>query len=240
MKYIITLVLSIIFLGQTFAQNEQIEFIRKIYNEALSSHEAYENLRYLCKNTKGRISGTPEASAAVTFTRQTLSRLDIDNVYLQDLIVPHWDRGEVETANISSVLFGSKEVPVSALGLSVATSEVGLTGKVIEVQSLDELKNLGTEKITGKIVFFNRPMDPTLVRTFSAYGGAVDQRTRGASEASKFGAIGIVVRSLTTSNDDHPHTGVMYYEEGVKQIPAVMISTNGANLLSSWLKKMLI
>ncbi len=236
MKYIIILIFPIIFLAQISAQDEQVENIQKIYNEALSNHEAYENLRYLCKKTKGRIAGTPEAAAAVTFTRQVLSRLDIDSVYLQDIVVPHWERGEVEIAKVSSTLFGSKEIPASALGLSVATSEDGLTGKVIEVQSLDELKNLGTEKISGKIVFFNRAMDPTLIRTFSAYGGAVDQRTRGASEASKFGAIGVVVRSLTTSYDDHPHTGVMYYEEGVKEIPAVMISTNGANFLSKWLE----
>jgi hypothetical protein len=41
-----------------------------------------------------------------------------------------------------------------------------------------------------------------------------------------------VVRSLTTSPDDFPHTGVMRYADSIPQIPAVAISTNGADLLS--------
>ena len=237
MKKLFLLAFSLGLLGQIFAQSEQTKQIRQIYDEALSNHEAYENLRYLCKNTKGRISGTPEAAAAVEFTKQVLSRLQLDTVYLQKVMVPHWDRGEIEYANITSRIFGSKEVPISALGLSISTPLNGLAGNVIEVHSLDELKDLSSKKISGKIVFFNRAMDPKLIRTFSAYGGAVDQRTKGAAEAAKYGAIGVVVRSHTTGYDDFPHTGVMYYEEGVPKIPAVMISTNGANLLSDWLKK---
>ena len=237
MKHFVIIILSIGIFGTISAQDKPEGRIRQIYDEALTSHEAYENLRYLCKSTKGRISGTPEAAAAVEFTRQALSQLQIDSVYLQDVTVPHWERGEIEYANISSKVFGSKEVPVSALGRSIATPSEGLAGKIIEVHSLEMLKDLGPDKISGKIVFFNRPMDPKLIRAFSAYGGAVDQRTRGASEAAKYGAIGVVVRSLTTSYDDFPHTGVMYYETGVQQIPAIMISTNGANLLSDWLKK---
>ncbi len=237
MRKLILLAFLMGLMTQIFAQDEQIKQVRQIYNEALSNHEAYDNLRYLCKNTKGRISGTPEAAAAVEFTRQVLGRLQIDKVFLQDVMVPHWERGEAEYANISSNVFGSKEVPVSALGLSIATPRNGLAGNVIELQSLDELKELGSKKISGKIVFFNRAMDPKLIRTFSAYGGAVDQRTKGAAEAAKYGAVGVVVRSTTTGYDDFPHTGVMYYEKDVPQIPAVMISTNGANLLSEWMKK---
>jgi hypothetical protein len=36
--------------------------------------------------------------------------------------------------------------------------------------------------------------------------------------------------------DDFPHTGVQHYEEGVNKIPAVAVSTIGAELLSKWLK----
>ena len=107
---------------------------------------------------------------------------------------------------------------------------------MIEVYDFDELKKLGKENIEGKIVFFNKPMDPTLINTFRAYGGVAHQRTMGAAEAAKYGAVGVVVRSLTLAKDDFPHTGVMQYQEGVKKIPAVMISTNGANLLSQRIK----
>ena len=85
-------------------------------------------------------------------------------------------------------------------------------------------------------MFYNRAMDPTLIRTFYAYGGAVNQRFSGASEAAKFGAIGVVVRSIASNLDDYPHTGSLGYQLNVPQIPAVAISTNGAELLSKLLK----
>ena len=89
----------------------------------------------------------------------------------------------------------------------------------------------------GKIVFFNRPFDPTQLNTFAAYGGAVDQRAYGASEAAKFGAVGVLVRSMASGLDDVPHTGGLAYKEGIDKIPAVAISTNDAETLSGLLKQ---
>ena len=209
--------------------------IRQLFDEALSSREAYENLRWLCKKTEGRISGTPEAAAAVEFTRQVMLDMDLDSVYLQELKVRRWIRGE-EYARVTSSLYGTEALSITALGMSVGTGERGITGEVIEVHDFEELEALGSRSISGKIVFFNRPMAPTMINTFRAYGDAVDQRTKGASEAAKYGAIAAIIRSVTTAVDDHPHTGVMYYEEGVNKIPAACVSTVGANLLSAWLK----
>jgi hypothetical protein len=81
----------------------------------------------------------------------------------------------------------------------------GLTAEVIEVQSLEELAILGTDKIKGKIVFYNRPMDNEQIESFHAYSGAVDQRYDGAKEASKFGAVGTIVRSMNLRLDDFPY-----------------------------------
>ncbi|MEN8115879.1 MAG: M20/M25/M40 family metallo-hydrolase [Bacteroidota bacterium] len=215
---------------------EESQVIRNIFDEALTDQTAYENLRYLCKNCDGRVTGSSQAAAAVEFTFRVMSKMNLDTVYKQPVQVPRWVRGEKEQASIQSGKFGKKGVPVAALGNSVGTGDVGLSAKVVEVHTFDELKELGTENIKGKIVFFNRPMDPKMINTFGAYGKAANQRTQGAAEAAKYGAVGVVVRSLTTSQDDFPHTGVMMYEEGVPEIPAVAISTNGANLLSEWLK----
>jgi hypothetical protein len=230
-------VLSLLFLTVYLnAQNQDSVLIRRIFDEALTSRVAYENLRYLCKNTKGRISGTPQAAAAVEFTRQVMLDMELDSVYLQELLVKRWMRGAIEKAFVISSRFGNYELTVCGLGTSVGTGEEGITGNVMEVHSFDDLEKLGRENIRGKIVFFNRPMDPTLINTFAAYGGAADQRTTGASEASKFGATGVIIRSLTTSLDDFPHTGVMMYEEGTPKIPAVCVSTLGADCLSRLLK----
>ena len=236
MKKAIILFLSLIPLSGA-GQDEDSLVISSIFKEALTSREAYENLRYLCKECKGRIAGTPEAEKAVEFTRQVMLDMDLDSVYLQNLMVKRWVRGRAEHCRISSALFGSEDLAVTGLGLSVGTSDVGMTARVIEVNGIEDLDRVGSEAIRGKIVFFNKPMDPSLLNTFRAYGGAASQRTRGASRAAPYGAVAVIVRSLTTALDDHPHTGVMYYEEGVNQIPAVAVSTLGAEILSTWLKE---
>jgi carboxypeptidase Q len=211
------------------------KILNSVFDEALTDRTAYNNLEYLCKNTKGRIDGSPMAEKAVEFTFQALIAAGADSVWLQKVPVPSWERG-FEKCRISSTIKGSRELSVAALGLSVGTSEKGVVSKVIEVHDFEELKTLGRKRIEGKIVFFNRPADNKLINSFSGYGGAVNQRTQGASEASKYGAIAVIVRSATHSLDDFPHTGVTRYEDGVVKIPAVAVSTLGAELLSSWLK----
>jgi carboxypeptidase Q len=220
-----------------FCQEQDSILLKRIFEEALSSRVAYENLRYLCKNTKGRISGSPQAEAAVKYTRQVMLDMGLDSVYLQELKVKRWVRGNREFAFVHSTRTGHHKLTISALGTSVGTGDEGITGKVVEVYSFDDLEKLGSEKINNNIVFFNRPMDPALYNTFIAYSKAVDQRTSGASEAAKYGAIGVIIRSLTTSLDDFPHTGVLYYKKGIPEIPAVCVSTLDAELLSTLLKK---
>jgi len=96
---------------------------------------------------------------------------------------------------------------------------------------------LERRKLREKIVFFNRPMDPKLIDTFHAYGGCMNQRSEGAGEAVEYGAVAVIVRSLSLNLDDDPHTGNMRYVEGRKKIPAVAISTKSANYLSESLLK---
>jgi len=220
--------------GQDFKQEL---VIKSIYKNALGSRKAYNDLRYLCKNTKGRISGSPQAAEAVEFTYQLMKQMNLDSVWLQPVMVKNWKRGKNEKASIHSSIMGIIEVPVLSLGGSVGTGEKGITAGIVEVKSFEELEALGKKKIKNKIVFFNKAMDPTLSSTFKAYSKTAFQRTRGAAEAAKYGAVAVVVRSLTIVNSDFPHTGIMFYEEGIPEIPAVVISTNGANLLNNWLKK---
>ena len=219
-----------------FAQNSVDSlFIRKIYDEALTNGQSYKNLNYLSNKIGGRLSGSPEAEKAVQWSKQLMESYGFDKVYLQEVMVPHWVRGAQEKASIQSGK-GKTEVPICALGGSVGTGKAALTANIIEVKTLDELKALGKNKIQGKIVFFNRPMDPRSVSTFVAYSGAGDQRRQGPSEAAKLGAVGVVVRSLNLFQDDLPHTGSLRYDEAAPKIPAAAISTNGADKLSQMLK----
>ena len=204
----------------------------------MTKSKAYSWLDYLSNQIGGRLSGSLEAERAVEWGKVELEKLNFDKVWLQPVMVPRWVRGPKEFALIETEPGITFNVPIAALGGSVATPSVGLKAEVIEVFSLKELEELGKEKIDGKIVFFNRPMEPEFIQTFTAYGRAVDQRALGALEASKYGAIGVIVRSMNLRLDDHPHTGGLTYGDlpDSKKIPAAAISTNGAEKLSSLLK----
>ena len=237
MKTTISLLLLSTTLG--FSQTSDEEQLKNIYNQALTNAKCYSQLDYLSNKIGHRLSGSIGAEKAVEYTKQQMEASGaFDKVYLQEVMVPKWIRGEKEEAYIK--VQGKKiKFPICALGGSIATSKNGITAEVIEVQSLKELEQLGIEKIKGKIVFFNRPMNPANVEAFHSYGDAGDQRRSGAKEASKFGAVGAIVRSLNFRLDDFPHTGAMTYGDLPKEkyIPACAISTNGAELLSKSLKQ---
>ncbi|MBI5916673.1 MAG: M20/M25/M40 family metallo-hydrolase [Bacteroidetes bacterium] len=219
------------------AENEDAFFIRQLHDAALSQGRCYPWLHHLTKKIGARLSGSPQAAAAVEYTRQMLDTLGLDSVWLQPCTVPHWVRGDREIVRIIQSDMGTVELRALALGNSVGTGEAGISGEVVEVQSLEALEKLGEAKVKGKIVFFNRPFDATKLNTFEAYGGAVEQRAYGASEAAKFGAIGVLVRSMASGLNDDPHTGGLVYKNGLPKIPAAAISTNDAELLSRLLKK---
>lgn len=210
--------------------------MRRIANEILLHGRCYYWLDYLSNTIGGRLAGSPQAAAAVEYTYQLMERMHPDTVYKQECMVPHWVRGDKEFAKILTTKTGEYATDICALGGSVPTPPEGLTANVVEVHSFDDVVKLGKAGIEGKIVFYNRPFDETKINTFEAYGGAVTQRWAGADWASKYGAIGMVVRSMTNSIDDYPHTGVMNYNDSVPKIPSCAISTKGAEMLSALLK----
>jgi hypothetical protein len=179
---------------------------RALIRAALGARNTYAMLTDLCRTAPHRLSGSPGAAAAVEWARQAMKDAGLENVRLEPCTVPHWVRGDVEVLKIVGPTSAAGELPILALGGSVATPETGITAEVIAVRSFEELAERAAEA-RGKIVLFNRPMDGTLVSQGAAYGAAVEQRVRGASEAAKVGAVAAVVRSMTPDLDDVPHTG---------------------------------
>ena len=220
MRHIIFFLISFLSIN---AQAQDAKTIRSIYDFALTESEAYENLRVLCKDIGHRLSGSEGADSAVVWGQRVLEKLELDTIYLQEITVPHWERGRKEKAYFYNEK-GKNMLDVCALGGSVSTGiNQFIKGDVIEVKSLDEVNNLPDSLVKGKIIFYNRPMDPKKISTFSAYGSCVDQRYSGAIEAAKKGALAVIVRSMNVRQDDFPHTGSMAYEEGVDSIPAFAI-----------------
>ncbi|HRG58355.1 MAG TPA: M20/M25/M40 family metallo-hydrolase [Bacteroidia bacterium] len=234
----ISLCTLVIFCLKTSAQNTDSLMIKKIYDEVLTHGECYQNLSYLCSNIGGRLSGSPQAAKAVEWGKTVMEGLNLNRIELQPVMVPHWVRGEKEQGFIINPKTGVKqETQICALGGSIATPEAGIEAEVIEVINFEDLEKLGKEKIKGKIVFYNRPMDATHIHTFNAYGKAVNQRWAGAMNASKFGAVATVTRSMGLKIDKFPHTGSMQYVDSLPKIPAVAISTEGAEYLSALIRQ---
>ncbi len=217
-------------------QSEVEKNIQILFKKSLTEGKSYEWLEHLSNKIGGRLSGSLNSQRAIEWSKNELENLGLDKVYLQPVMVPKWIRGTFEYANIETSPGNTINVPVCALGGSISTPLGGLRANVIEVKTFDELFEKKNE-IEGKIVFFNRAMRADLVNTFEAYSEAVNQRLQGAEIAARFGAVGVIVRSLNLKLDDQPHTGTMSYGNLPlsKRIPAASISTNGAELLSSML-----
>jgi hypothetical protein len=233
------LIASLLFLCQAFimAQTDE-QIIKTIYQEELSNSPVYEDLRFLTKEIGNRINGSPELAGAVEYTKALMTRYQFDTVYLEPVKVPNWKREKNEIVKIiNSPTSGGKLLNCIALGNSVGTGEDGITGEVIEINGIEELQITDRNLIEGKIVFLNKPFDKSLFRVLEGYANAVNQRVSGASKASEKGAIAVIVRSVTPGNTDTPHTGNMFYAEGIPKIPVVAVSTNDADVLSASIKQ---
>ena len=161
--------------AQTNVPNEGIEHsdsvvIREIYNRALSEGKAYENLRYLCKEIGARVTGSSEAQMAIAWGQKKLADYDI-NVSLQEITVPHWERGTKEAFWIRSENGELIKINGLALGGSIGTNGT-LRAELIVFKALEELKETSADKIDGKIVFINQHMNEKHIQTFREHSYA--------------------------------------------------------------------
>ncbi len=232
------ILLSTLLFAMTMYSQTDEENIKKIYSTSLTNGKSYEWLDHLSNNIGGRLSGSLNAEKAVAWGKEELEKLGLDRVWLQPVMVPKWIRGAKEYAYYETNSGKTTTVNICALGGSIATNPLGVKANVVEVHDFEELKTMGKSEIEGKIVFYNRPMQADLISTFNAYGGCVNQRYSGAMEAAKYGAAGVIVRSMNLRLDDYPHTGSMSYGDlpNSQRIPSAAISTNDAEELSSMLK----
>ncbi len=208
----------------------------KLIKSALGEEKGYNLLKELNKNGQ-RLSGSDASMKAINWAKKTMEGLGFDKVWLQKTMVPHWVRGKAESAFISSSLkFKGRKLNIAALGGSSATPKEGITAEILEVKSIEEL-TAKKDIAKGKIIFFNRPLDRTLVSSFAGYGSAVDQRFGGPVAAAQVGAVGVIIRAVTTKRDNNPHTGVMGTQEGVNVLPAVAAGVLDAEFLTNALKQ---
>ena len=224
-KYIVFLLLPCL----SIAQNEDSLFIKKMSDDILSNGKAYDWLHHLTKKIGHRLSGSAAYSKASEWGKNTMKEAGADNVFLQECIVPHWERGKGDVAVISSINNKPESIVLNvlALGNSLAGNA---KAEVIIIQNYEELE-AKKDEIKGKIVFYNYGFSASHVEPFRAYGEAGKYRYNGASRAAKYGAVGCLIRSLSGSTDNFPHTGMMKYNDSFPKIPAMALGLKDADKL---------
>jgi carboxypeptidase Q len=217
--------------------NADAVFIKKLSDEILTNGKAYDLLYELTKKVGGRIAGSAGMYKAEAWGEKTLQQLGAHGVSKQACQVPRWVRGTGDFASITSI-DDKKQVrslDVLALGNSLGNGKK-IEATLLAVQNFEELEKRKDE-VKGKIVYFNNSFDATLVKTFEAYGKAGIYRRSGPSQAAKYGAVGCIIRSLTSSTANDPHTGGMSYNDSFPKIPAQAVGPRDADYLWSLANK---
>lgn len=184
-----------------------------------NSDFAWQRLARLCDTFGPRFSGTSNLNAAIDWILGEMRQDGLENVHGEEVNVPHWVRGE-ESAEMLEPR--PRKLPMLGLGGSIATPPRGITAEVLVVKSFDDLHERAREA-AGKIVVFNVP--------FTEYRKTVQIRARGAIEASQFGAVASLIRSVTPYSIQSPHTGNMLYAPGIPRIPHAAITVEDAEMM---------
>lgn len=213
--------------------------IRRLADEILVNGKAYANLTVLTKTIGARLSGSLPYYRAEVWGQQALRDAGAGNVYLQECMVPHWVRGGADSAAMATLenknQLKMRSLSILALGNSIGTGPEGIRAQVLIVRSFDDLRKHSAEA-KGRIVFYDYPFDPRPVETFSAYRDAVRYRAQGAAEAARYGAVAVLVRSMTGASDNNPHTGAMIYNDSFPKIPAAALGIQDADRLAAVLQ----
>jgi len=210
-----------------------LEDLSAIKTAALSDDYAYRQVAHLTENIGPRPSGSLQAKAAVDYVAAELRQLGLD-VHLEEVKVPHWVRG-AETAELTEyagqAAGTTQKIVLTALGGSTSTPAEGINADVVVVNTFDELKALGHDKVAGKIVLFNEIFDKQKAAggmAFMAYGDAVRYRTGGPKAAADLGAVAALVRSVGNADFRLPHTGFSV----PAGIPAGAVAAEDADLIA--------
>lgn len=226
-KFILFLLLPVFTQGQ---QNDTA-FIKKISDEVLQNGQAYELLHYLTKKIGGRLAGSPQYNQAVKWGVATCKSFGSDTVFLQECLVPNWKRGTGDFATLIANNSTKKSLSITAVGNALGSFKT-ITAPLLFVENFDELEKKKHE-VKGKIVYFNAGFNPTNIRTFKSYSETGIYRGSSASRAAKYGALGVIIRSLSEATDNFPHTGAMKYNDSFPKIPAVCIGIQDADYLAA-------
>lgn len=197
---------SVVYPAQLLAE------LAALRDAALSSDYAYQQVAHLTENIGARMGGSAQAEAAARYVLEQMRQEGLD-AHLEEVRLPRWVRG-LETGELvqypGQVPGTTQRIVLTTLSGSSATPANGITGEVLVVKSMSELKSLPRDKVTGKIVLFNVSYDKQKAAAGyggEAYGEAVVYRAMGAKSAAEAGAAASLIRSVGGADYRLPHTG---------------------------------
>ena len=201
--------------------------VDKIVAAARADRGAYTKLAYLTDHIGNRFSGTPALDKAIAWAVQAM-KADGHDVRTEKVMVPHWVRG-IETAELTAPI--ARPLRVIGLGGSVATPKNGITAPVIVVHDWAEL-DAKQAQVKGAVVLYDVAMPKWTEDKGAGYGETVQYRSHGPVRAAKYGAVAVLMRSVTAHSLRTPHTGMTQYEDGVVKIPALAVTVEDSALLA--------
>ena len=193
---------------------------------------AWELVEGLTTEVGQRLAGTEAEDRARAWAVRRLTAMGFSNVHVEPFAMPVWTRG-AESAEIVAPF--PQKLAIAALGYSASTGPAGVTGEIAYFDSIDALREAPDGAVKGKIVFIDHNMMPA--QDGSGYGQFGAPRRQGPTIASKKGALAIVIRSIGTDHHRNPHTGVQYFTDGAKPIPAGALAIPDSEQLVRILKR---
>lgn len=211
---------------------QALQIAATLRDQHVETGAAYAIVESLTTEVGPRMAGTDGDARAVAWAQRKFEALGFDEVRIEPFSFPYWRRGH-ERGEVLAPF--PQPLAITALGGSIGTGGSPLDAEIVGFDSIAELQAAPEGAADGKIVFISQRTQRA--RDGRGYGLSVIGRSSGAVEAAKKGAVGLIIRSISTNTDRFPHTGVMRYADGVRQIPAAAVSNPDADLLGRMLER---
>ena len=198
----------------------------RLIDAATKDSAAWNRLALLADLFGNRPSGSKRLEDALDWILAQMKQDGLENVHAEAVMVPHWERGAESAVMLEPRL---DTLVMLGLGRSAGTPPEGITAPVLVVKDFSDLRAHAADA-KGRIVLFDFPFD-TAKAPFAAYGEAVQYRGSGPDSAVQFGAVGVLVRSVTPMSLRSPHTGALRYGDSTRRLPAAAVSVEDAMML---------
>ena len=212
--------------AQTVTDRQKSDANRLIDAALADSSATWNRLATLTDKFGPRLSGSKSLEDAIDWILAQMKSDGLANVRGEPVMVPHWVRGEE-----SATLVSPRQTALHMIGLgnSVGTPAGGITAPVLVVGSFDELTRRAAEA-KGRSVLFDHAFladKPGL----DGYREANVYRGGSPAAAAKVGAVGVLIRSISSFSIQNPHTGSTRYDSTLTKLPAAALSIEDAEML---------